>query len=401
MLSGRFGPQHVEEIEDAVQSALLVALERWPVESPPRNPTAWLYRVATNNLKDQLKTSPNRQRLIEENVDTLRTDGDESIESMPGDIQDDMLRMLFVCCDPGIPRDSQIALALKTLCGFAVEEIATRLLTSESNIYKRLDRARRVLKSPKMVSFDPGIEQIPKRLDAVHAVIYQLFSEGYLSSCDNLPIRKELCDEAIRLAELIANHPAGGRPDTFALLALMNLHRARMSARQNASGGLLLLEEQCRSAFDKKRIATGLAWLEKSAFGDELTRYHAEAAIAAEHCLAFSFEETRWDRIVNSYSILNSIAPSPIHLMNQAVAVAEMEGADSGLAMLAQVNPPEWLADSYLWSAVSADLNARSGNMDEANTYQQRALHTAPTDAIRDAIHRRMSRNAKITNRSS
>src|SRR5262249_19766597 len=148
-------------------------------------------------------------------------------------------------------------------------------------------------------------------------------------------------------------HPVGGKPDTFALLALMHFHAARMSARQDGSGGLLLLEEQDRSGWDQEEIQTGLAWLAKSAHGDTFSRYHAEAGIAAEHCLAPSFEETRWDRIVECYALLERLAPSVIHTLS-AVAVAEWRGPTQGLAIVEGLGPPSWLAGSYMWMAVLA-----------------------------------------------
>ena len=202
---------------------------------------------------------------------------------------DDMLRMLFICCDDAIPRDSQLVLALKTLCGFSTAEIALRLFTSEANVYKRLARARdRLRKTPPDIE-TPPLDTLQGRLPSVHAVLYLLFNEGYLSAHAEQAIRRELCDEAIRLATLLAEHPVGAIPETFALLALMHLHAARLPARCDGMGGLLLLEEQDRSLWDRERMLAGAEWLRRSADGDVFSRYHAEAGIAAEHCFAPSF----------------------------------------------------------------------------------------------------------------
>ena len=192
-------------------------------------------------------------------------------------------------------------------------------------------------------------EQFSSRLPAVNKILYVLFTEGYLSSHTEMAIRRELCDEAIRLAAILAEHPVGQISETFALLALMHLHVARMTARQDESGGLLLLEEQDRALWDRPRIQVGLEWLAKSAQGVGFSRYHAEAGIAAEHCLAPSFQETRWDRVVECYSLLERIAPSAIHKLNRAVAVAEWQGPAAGLAVLKGFEPRRagWPAPTY------------------------------------------------------
>ena len=203
-------------------------------------------------------------------------------------------------------------------------------------------------------------------------------------------IRRDLCDEAIRLATLLAEHPVGAVPETFALLALMHLHAARLAARLDDLGGLLLLEEQDRSLWDRERIQLGLQWLERAASGDVFSRFHAEAGIAAEHCLAPSFSETRWKEIAELYAMLERIAPSPLHTLNRAVAVAEWQGPDAGLALLQGLAPPDWLAGSYLWDAVLADLHRSAGNGEAFHQHRERALALAPTEAIRDLLRRRL-----------
>jgi len=188
---------------------------------------------------------------------------------------------------------------------------------------------------------------------------------------------------------MLAEHPVGATPETFALLALMHLHTARISARRDHSGGLLLLEEQDRSQFDQQRIALGLSWLARSANGGVFSRYHAEAGIAAEHCLAPSFHETRWDRIVECYELLDRFAPSAIHTLNRAIAVAELRGPRDGLALLEGLEPPPSLSGSYLWSAVLADLHRRCGHTDLAKYHANATLALAPSPVIRAALERR------------
>ncbi len=392
ILSRRVGVQHIEAVEDAVQSALMKALEAWTVAGLPDNPSAWLFRVAHNNLIGELRQRSGRRRILEQNAnDVIGAPENGPERLMTGEVRDDLLRMLFVCCDEAIPLESQLVFALKTLCGFGTREIAFRLFTSEANVYKRLGRARsRLRKYPPRLG-DLTSAQYSSRLPAVNRILYVLFTEGYLSSHAKIAIRRELCEEAIRLATILAEHPVGQAPETSALLALMHLHAARMSTRQDgSSGGLLLLEEQDRSLWDRRRIQVGLEWLTRSAQGDGFSRYHAEAGIAAQHCLAASFRETRWDRVVECYELLERIAPSAVHRLNRAVAVAEWQGPAEGLAVLKGFEPPTWLAGSYLWAAVLADLHQRCGNVHAAKRYRDEAFKSAPTSAVKELLQRRL-----------
>jgi RNA polymerase sigma factor (sigma-70 family) len=391
ILTRRVGAQHIEAVEDAVQSALMSALESWTIAGLPDNPSAWLFRVAHNDLAGELRQQARRGRILEQNaVEALEAPESGSEVFFAGEARDDLLQMLFVCCDEAIPVESQLVLALKTLCGFAVREIALRLFTSEASVYKRLGRARSRLRMLPPGPADVTREQYASRRPAVNKVLYLLFTEGYLSSHAEMAIRRELCDEAIRLGTILAEHPAGKDPDTFALLSLMHLHVARMNARQDGSGGLLLLEEQDRELWDRHEIHEGLRWLAMSAQGDHFSRYHAEAGIAAEHCLAPSFEETRWDKVVECYALLEQVAPSAIHRLNRAVAVAEHRGPEAGLAVVEGFEPPTWLAGSYLWAAVLSDLHRRCGNAPVAERYRDLALESAPAPAVKELLQRRL-----------
>ncbi len=385
-LSRRVGVQHLDIVEDAVQSALMTALENWKAGLPD-SPSAWLFRVAHNRVLSDLRKDARRQRILKDSPEAV---GPELAPLyLKKEMQDDLLRMLFVCCDDNIPPESQLVFALKTLCGFSVEEIAFRLFSNEATIYKRLQRAKLRLRDHPLNEVDLNATQQERRRPAVNRILYVLFTEGHLSSHADISIRRELCDEAIRLAEVLAAHPVGHDPQTYALLALMHLHTARMPARQDALGGLLLLEEQDRAQWDQTVIHTGLAWLAKSAEGDAFCRYHAEAAIAAEHCLASSFAETRWDRIVDSYEMLEQISPSALHRLNRAVAVAEWKGPEAGLGVLEEFEPPSWLKKSYVLSAVLADLHGRAGHADVARTHRTSALNLAPTAAVKAVLQRR------------
>jgi RNA polymerase sigma-70 factor (ECF subfamily) len=385
------GEYYIEDVDDAVQSALMTALESWKIAGLPDNPQAWLFRVAHNSLMGVLRQRARRQRILEESAqaDVVPPENGPEVFLL-GQVRDDLLRMLFVCCDEAIPVESQLVLALKTLCGFDIREIALRLFTSEANVYKRLSRARSRLRELSAFPEELTGEQYASRLPAVHTILYVLFTEGYLSSHAETAIRQELCNEAIRLATLLAAHPLGQEPETFALLALMYLHAARLTARQDGFGGLLLLEEQDRGLWDSQEIQLGLEWLARSAQGAYFSRYHAEAGIAAEHCLAPSFYETRWDRVVGCYTMLESIAPSPLHRLNCAVAVAEWQGPAAALAALKDFEPPTWLVGSYHWSAVLADLYRRCDDAQTAERYRVAALNSAPSPAVKELLQRRL-----------
>ncbi|MEQ1569263.1 MAG: sigma-70 family RNA polymerase sigma factor [Myxococcota bacterium] len=391
LLVRRVGARHLEVIEDAVQSSLVAALESWPRAGVPDNPTAWLYRVAHHKLVGEVRRGARRGELAAEHARGSTAEWtDDAPASLSGDLGDDLLRMLFVCCDEALPVESQLVLALKTLCGFDVREIASRLSLTEANVYKRLGRARaRLRQAPDLAEAELTSAQLRARLPAVRLVLYTLFTEGHHSPHPDGVIRRELCDEALRLAGVLARHPAGATPETFALVALMHLHAARIPARLEGDGSVLL-DEQDRALWDPREIGLGLTWLARSAEGDGFSRYHAEAGIAAEHCLAPSLAQTRWDRIVEGYEHLERVAPSALHTVARAVALAEWRGPERGLEVL--LSPPPSLEGSYVLSAVLADLHRRAGHPDEARRHREQALARAPSAAIRAALERRLGR---------
>jgi RNA polymerase sigma-70 factor (ECF subfamily) len=390
VLSRRFGAHRVELCEDAVQTALLRAVQLWAERGLPDDKSAWLYRVAVNEVLGALR----REKRTDVSGDSAeRAANDVSAEEtvyLEHEVRDDQLRMLFVCANPAIPRESQLVFALKILCGFSTEEIARRLFQSHEAIYKRLQRARAALREHVEELETPGIEELAIRLPAVLEILYLLFTEGYSSAQPDEMIRHELCEEAIRLARLVDEHPIGAVPETSALLALMYLDVARFESRADGAGGLLLLEEQDRSLWDSELIRIGVAYLQRAARGDVFSRYHAEAAIAAEHCLAASYRETRWDEIARLYQMLDGIAPSPINTLNRAIAIAEWQGPDAGLALLEAINPPAWLLGYYLWDATLGELYRRRGDREHAIVHLTRALGAAPTYAEQALLRRRL-----------
>ena len=391
VLSRRFGLHRVELCEDAVQTALLRAVQSWPQSGLPDDKSAWLYRVALNEVLGALRRA--------RRTDTAGADAEQLVDEataaeavvfLEHEVKDDELRMLFVCANPGIPRESQIIFALKILCGFSVEEIALRLFQNREAVYKRLQRARAALRECVGSSDSGDIEELASRLPAVLEILYLLFTEGYSSAQPDRLIRHELCEEAIRLARLLEEHAVGAAPEVAALLAIMYLDAARFDSRVDGTGGLLLLEQQDRSLWDRDLISIGISCLQRAAQGDMFTRYHAEAAIAAEHCLAPTYAQTRWDEIARLYQMLDGIFPSPINTLNRAIAVAAWKGPDAGLALLEALKPPPWLLGYYLWDATLGELYRRRGDLERAAAHLTRALGAAPTEAERALIRRRL-----------
>jgi len=391
VLCSHLGLENIDRIEDSVQTALLQAVESWPVNDVPENPSGWIFRVAKNKVLEDIRRVSRREKLLKKVLpNDIHTTNCESEIRFSLDIADDLLRMLFACCDESNTVNGQLVLALKLLCGFSVKEISLRLFLKEDTVYKRLLRAKSNL-SQQTLPFDTASSsEIPARLPVVLRVLYLMFTEGYLSFSDKFSIRAELCDEAIRLCTLLANHPYGDSPQTSAMLALFHLQRARMSSRQDGSGGLLLLEEQDRALWSLDEIQTGLEWLARSSSGNLFSRYHAEAAVAAEHCIALSFAQTRWDNVVENYFLLEQIVDSPIHTLNRAIAMAECQDAAAGLNVLNSCQAPTWLSESFVWNAVHAALYLRSSNSNAAAPYKKRAFELAPTNAIKELLARRL-----------
>lgn len=391
LLLRRTGTQHIDAIEDSVQWAMTQALEFWCRGNIPSNPTAWLYRVANNHLLSEFRAMKRKDFLIAEHIASKENNVCED-ESIPfsGELSDSMLRMLFTACNDAIPVESQLVFTLKSLCGFNIREIALRLFITEANAYKRYIRAKNNLKNQKIELDKLTDDDVASRLPSIHSVLYSVFTEGYLSSHTEMAIRQDLCEEAIRLALLLIDTKFGDVPNSYALLALMYFHLARVMARQDDCGALLLLEQQNRKKWNTKQTAIAMSFLAQSAKGDTISRYHIEAGIAAEHCLSPSFSQTRWDKIAASYKLMESIAPSPLHQLNRAVATAEWKGPQAGLAVLQSSEIPNWLNHSYHWYTVQADLLFRSGETVLGRKNAELAIEAAPSDSIKQLLRKRL-----------
>ena len=292
-------------------------------------------------------------------------------------IADDRLRMMFTCCHPVIPQEAQVALALKTLCGFSPAEIARAFLTSEAATAKRLTRAKQRIRDAHIAFEIPTGDELTGRLDGVLRTIYLLFNEGYKASGGEHLIRAELCHEAIRLAALLAEHPAGDRPRVHALLALMLLNGARLPARLDAEGNILRLEEQNRSRWDQPMIARGMYHLMQSTAGDEASEYHLQAAIAACHCAAQDYESTDWPRILSLYDRLIELDDSPVVALNRAVVVANVRGPRAGIEAVEAIHDRQQLNCYYLLYAVLGEFVADLHHRQVAMKHFRKALELA------------------------
>lgn len=365
VLTGQLGVQRLQLAEDVVQEALVRALQTWPYRGVPENPAAWLTQTAKHLALDQLRREQRWQEKeggIAESQDRWLSTPTAEAEH-EGAFADDTLRMMFVCFHPQLSAESQTALALRTLCGFSPAEIATAFLTTEAAISKRLVRARQRIRELALPFAVPAGEELPARLSGVLGTLYLLFNEGYKASSGDRLVRAELCHEAIRLALLLAGHPATRQPQTHALLALMLLNAARLPARTDAGGNLLRLRDQDRAAWNPAMIRRGIHHLRLAGTGNALSEYHLQAGIAACHSTAANDASTDWPRILALYDRLVAMTDSPIAALNRAVAVARVHGPRAGLDALAG----QHRLDAYhLLHAVRGTLEAELGEFTAA-----------------------------------
>ncbi|HET7537921.1 MAG TPA: DUF6596 domain-containing protein, partial [Candidatus Didemnitutus sp.] len=292
-------------------------------------------------------------------------------------IRDDALRLMFVCAHPSVAPDAQVILALKVLCGFSTGEIARAFLSTDAAIEKQLTRTKQRIRDAGIGFELPEGADLSVRLDGVLAALYLLFNEGYKASAGERLLREELCQEAIRLAELLVTHPVGRTPRSHALLALMLLTAARFPSRLDEQGELLRLDDQDRSKWNQRLIERGLTHLAAAAQGTELSEYHLQAGIAAIHCTAADYASTDWERILQHYDQLQRIKPSPIVALNRAVAVAHLHGPQAGLDAIALISRSDRLDSHYLLHAVVGELHWRLGNERAAAESFRRALGLA------------------------
>ena len=370
--------------EDALQDALVNALERWQDDGIPRNPGAWLTTVARRRAIDRIRHTATLERSVLVLDPQLSYNEHEMDETQ---IPDDRLKLMFTCCHPSLALEAQIALTLHTLGGLKTHEIARAFLVPEPTMAQRLARARAKIRNAGIPYRVPPIDVLPERLDALLAVIYLIFNEGYSATSGDEPIRKELCLEAIRLCRvLIALMP--GSAETRGLLALMLLHDSRRGTRLDEAGELVLLSEQDRSRWDRSEIREGIAVLDEALALNNFGPYQVQAAISALHAEAPTAEATDWRQIAALYDRLATMTPSAVVEVNRAVAVAMAFGPQAGLDLLLQL---ESQAEGfYPYHAARADLLRRTRQREAAADAYKRALDLCGNSAERAYLQRRL-----------
>ena len=394
-LAAHLGTHRLQLAEDAVQEALVRALQTWPYRGIPDNPAAWLAQAAKNLALDALRREQTWQRkeaqitVEQERWLTRDEPADEP------HLADDTLRMLFVCFHPQLSIEAQLALALRTVCGMSPAEIGAAFLTSEAAIAKRLVRARQLIRDLHLPFAVPDAADLPQRLDGVLAALYLLFNEGYKASSGDRLIREELCHEAIRLTRLLAAHPATALPSTKALLALMCLNAARLKARISAEGEIVRLHHQDRSQWNASLIQDGILALGAASSGETISPYHLEAGIAACHCLAADEASTDWPRILSFYDQLLLLKPTPVVAMNRSVALARVQGPAEGLKALENIPNRVSLEAQHLYHAIRASFIAKLGQPEAARAAYQRAADLAPCDAEREFLRTEAARQCR------
>jgi len=363
----------IDAAEDVVQEAFAQALDHWPATGTPDRPGAWLLTTARRRALDRLRGARRadaRAGALAYEAALGASEGPEVVD--PETIPDDRLRLIFTCCHPALAAESRVALTLRLVGGLSTVEIARAFLVAEPTIAQRLVRAKRTIRERGLTYEVPGGEELAQRLPAVLSVVYLIFNEGYAAHTGEVLVRDDLCAEAIRLGAMLAELMPD-EAEVLGLLALMELQASRAAARTDAAGDLVLLADQDRARWDVSAIARGLAWLERAGVIERAGPYQLQAAIAACHARAASWEATDWPRIVALYATLAATAPSPVVELNRAAAIGMAEGAAAGLAALERLDAGTLRAYHLLPSA-RAEFLRRLGRRAEAAAEYRAAL---------------------------
>jgi RNA polymerase sigma-70 factor (ECF subfamily) len=397
-LTRLLGPAHIDLAEETVQEAMLRALQTWPYEGMPENAGAWLFRVAHNAAIDAIR----RNRLLADKTEAIIAELAGAASSPQGNpdldeqLRDDELRMIFMCCHPEISQDSSVALSLKTVGGFSVREIARAFLADDAAVAQRLVRAKSLIRDRRLTLDMPHGPELKHRLASVMDVIYFMFNEGYTAHEGEDLIRRDLCFEALRLGRLVAASSIA-IPRVDALVALMAFQVSRLAARVDELGELVLFEHQDHALWDQNLIGLGFYHFDRSMAGDEVSEYHAQAAIAATYARAPSAQCIDWPMILRLYDEFLLINPSPVVALNRAVVIGKMEGPDKALAAIAPLENNSKLRSYYLLPAVRGHLLLELGRHGEAAASFRAALECPCSGPEQRFLRRKLAECERVT----
>lgn len=386
VLCRHFGFREIEVAEDIASETFQAAMQAWGIEGLPPNPAGWLYNTAKNKAKNHLhRESIFRDKIAPELQKTAQQSDSADIDLSFQNITDSQLQMMFAVCHPSISHESQICLSLRILCGFGIDEIASAFMTNKEVISKRIFRAKEKLREAKVAIEMPPLPEIEARLEPVLKTVYLLFNEGYYSVNQNNTLRKDLCLEAIRLCTMLIEHPETNKPKVNALLALMCFHASRFDARMNDNGSLILYDDQDSSLWNTDLISKGAYFLKMAGTGNDLSKYHLEAGIAAWHTQQADSPE-KWDGILHLYNQLLQREYSPVTALNRTYAVAKVRGKAVAIAEAEKLQMPE----NHFYFALLGTLYTGLDDQ-KAMTHWQTALSLAKTESDKEAIRKKLA----------
>lgn len=380
-----FGIEHLETAEDLASDTFLSAMETWTYKGVPPNPTAWLYHVAKNKARNHLQRDKLlRDKIIPQQLISPDAADLDFIDLSDENISDSQLQMLFAVCHPSVSRESQVALALRILCGFGIDEIANAFLTTRDTINKRLQRAKSILRREKISISMPAEKEINSRLETVLATLYLLFNEGFYSENHDKVLREDLCQEAMRLTRILLGNQPAGLPSVSALYSLMCFQSSRFAARKSSAGKLILYEDQDESLWNRDLIHTGVYYLHQASTGYKLTKYHLEAAIAYWHTQKADTTE-KWENILQLFDTLLQVEYSPVAALNRIYALSKLRGPQVAIEALSAIRSNR---NQYYYSLLGELY--RTVNRELAARHFQQALSLAGSAADRQILQEKI-----------
>ncbi|WP_300601155.1 sigma-70 family RNA polymerase sigma factor [Niabella sp.] len=385
VLCNHFGMDHIEVAEDIVSDTFLTAAELWGMKGVPENPAAWLYTVAKNKTRNYLKRHQLFEKKIAVDLRSQAVETETDIDLSTTAIADSQLAMIFTVCHPSVSREAQIALALNLLCGFGVQEIADAFLTNKETVYKRLKRAKEKLREENIAIASPTVQMVAERMETVLTTLYLLFNEGYYSISGDHPLKKDCCMEAMRLCLLLLGNPLTHTPATNALMGLMCFHASRFEARINSNGEIILYEDQDIRLWNKDLIEKGIFYLNSSANGSQVSKFHLEAGIAYWHTHPEDSKE-KWEAILQLYNKLLMLEYTPIAALNRTYALAKANSINEAIAEAEKLK----LTDNHFYFVLLGKLYEHLDPA-KAKTLLQTAKGMAHSESDRQLIQKKIT----------